>query len=239
MPHDRRNEPHYGRRDFGPNPRSARYQTGADWDRYRTGGEQRYSPDREPHRGASYGGYEGNRSYPAGGYAEEFGHRQRGADAMVSGGGVSFYTDFDRLGWGEQAGGEQYFGTGSHYGGGYATAPGTRASGAGTYGAPGYAGQSAWSDRYSDWLGGDRGGYRGRGPKGYQRSNERLQELICDRLTDDPRIDASEIAVEVRDRTVQLTGTVDDRRTKYDVEELVERCGALEIDNQLRVQRNR
>ena len=196
MPHNRRNEPDYGRRDFARDPRSARWE-----------------PRRPP----------------------------RGTDEMVSGGGVSFHTDFDRLGWGEEAGGDQYYGTGSHYGGGFATAPGTRASGAGIYGAPGYAAQGAWSDRYSDTYGGQAaygGDYRGRGPKGYQRSDERLQEVICDRLTDDPRIDASDISVEVRDCVVRLTGSVDDRRTKYDVEELVERCGAKEIDNQLRVQPN-
>jgi BON domain-containing protein len=49
-------------------------------------------------------------------------------------------------------------------------------------------------------------------------------------------IDASEINVEVTSQIVKLTGTVDDRSTKYDVEELIERCGGVkDIDNQLRV----
>jgi hypothetical protein len=205
MPHYRRNEPDYGRREFSRYPRSEHYRD-------------------EPRRGDE--------------------SRRARTDEMVSGGGVSFQTDFERLGWGEEPYGEQYYGTGSHYGGGFATAPSTRASGAGIYGAPGYAGQGAWSDRYTDYRG-DYGehdyrgsDYRGRGPKGYQRSDQRLQEMICDRLTDDPRIDASDIGVEVRDHIVRLTGSVDDRRTKYEVEELVERCGAKEIDNQLRVQSN-
>jgi hypothetical protein len=34
---------------------------------------------------------------------------------------------------------------------------------------------------------------------------------------------------------VTLRGNVDHRRTKYAVEELVENCGARDIDNQLRV----
>ncbi len=80
------------------------------------------------------------------------------------------------------------------------------------------------------------GTFRGRGPKGYERSDERLREIICERLTDDPRIDASEVHIEVKDKIVKLTGTVSDRRTKYEIEDLVERCGGLEdIDNQVRV----
>jgi BON domain-containing protein len=80
------------------------------------------------------------------------------------------------------------------------------------------------------------GTHRGKGPKGYTRSDDRLKEIICEKLTDDPTIDASEINVEVTNQIVKLTGTVDDRFTKYDVEELIERCGGVEdIDNQLRV----
>jgi osmotically-inducible protein OsmY len=57
-------------------------------------------------------------------------------------------------------------------------------------------------------------------------------------LTDDPRIDASDVTVTVTDKVVKLAGTVSDRRTKYEVEDLVERCGGVsDIDNQLRVSR--
>jgi osmotically-inducible protein OsmY len=80
------------------------------------------------------------------------------------------------------------------------------------------------------------GAHRGKGPKGYTRSDDRLKEVICEKLTDDPMIDASEINIEVTGQVVKLTGTVDDRSTKYEVEELVERCGGVkDIDNQLRV----
>ena len=97
-----------------------------------------------------------------------------------------------------------------------------------------YGNDDSWRSREAqqDW----RDTHRGRGPKGYTRSDERLRELICERLTDDPRIDASEIHVEVKEQTVKLTGRVPDRRTKYEVEDLVEHCGAKDIDNQLRVQ---
>ena len=159
------------------------------------------------------------------------------------------YREFESMRWPNEAEGEQYFGTGSHYGGGFGTAPSSRASGAGTPGAPGYAGQGVWTDP-ADWTpeaesDASRGpwrevvSHRGRGPKGYLRSDERLLESICERLTDDPRIDASEIEVAVRDQVVTLRGSVDQRRTKYAVEELVERSGAREIDNQLRVTASR
>jgi osmotically-inducible protein OsmY len=80
--------------------------------------------------------------------------------------------------------------------------------------------------------------FRGRGPKGYERSDDRLREIICERLTDDPRIDASEVHIEVKDKIVKLTGTVSDRRSKYEIEDVVERCGGVkDIDNQVRVRR--
>lgn len=80
------------------------------------------------------------------------------------------------------------------------------------------------------------GAFRGRGPKGYERSDERLREMICERLTDDPRIDASDVHIEVKDKVVKLTGQVPDRRTKYEIEDVVEHCGGVkDIDNQVRV----
>jgi osmotically-inducible protein OsmY len=110
------------------------------------------------------------------------------------------------------------------------------------YGRSEYGSQSSYGRSYGDedsgnrWQDDWRGSHRGRGPKGYARSDERLREMICERLTDDPRIDASEIDVEVTNQKVKLTGSVPDRRTKYEVEDLVEHCGAQDIDNQLRVQ---
>jgi osmotically-inducible protein OsmY len=76
---------------------------------------------------------------------------------------------------------------------------------------------------------------RGRGPQGYRRSEERLHEAICERLTDDPHIDASDIAVGVQGGRVTLTGSVDRKQTKWNVEDIVESIsGVLEIDNRLR-----
>jgi hypothetical protein len=81
--------------------------------------------------------------------------------------------------------------------------------------------------------------HQGRGPKGYARSDERLREIVCERLTEHPAIDASDITVQVADQEVTLSGTVDDRGIKHLVEDLVDGLGGVkEIHNQLRV-RNR
>ncbi len=114
----------------------------------------------------------------------------------------------------------------------------------------GYRGQSGWGDRYgaSGWdpsfesgrygRSSDRqGSHRGKGPRGYERSDERLKEVVSERLADDPYIDASDITVSVSGGVVRLTGTVDSRASKYQVEELIEQCGGVkDIDNQLRTQ---
>jgi osmotically-inducible protein OsmY len=79
--------------------------------------------------------------------------------------------------------------------------------------------------------------HRGRGPKGYQRSDERIREDVNDRLTDDPHIDASEIDVTVSNREVTLSGTVNSRFEKRHAEDLAETIsGVTHVQNNLRVQ---
>ena len=75
-----------------------------------------------------------------------------------------------------------------------------------------------------------------RGPKGYQRSDERLKEDISERLMEAYHIDSSEVLVEVRGAKVSLEGTVPSRHMKHAIEDLVDRCpGVLDIDNRIRV----
>lgn len=79
--------------------------------------------------------------------------------------------------------------------------------------------------------------HRGRGPKGYQRSDERIREDVNDRLTDDPHIDASEIEVTVSSREVTLSGTVHSRFEKRHAEDLAEAVsGVTHVQNNLRIQ---
>ena len=82
------------------------------------------------------------------------------------------------------------------------------------------------------------GNFAGRGPKGYQRSDERIREDVCDRLADDPNIDATDIEVTVNRGEVMLGGTVRERDDKRRAEDLVERIsGVREVHNSLRVHR--
>jgi len=78
--------------------------------------------------------------------------------------------------------------------------------------------------------------YAGRGPRGYQRTDERIREDVCDRLTDDPRIDASDIEVHMKGGELTLSGSVRTREEKRLTEDLVERVtGVREVNNHLRV----
>ena len=80
------------------------------------------------------------------------------------------------------------------------------------------------------------GNHRGRGPKGYARSDGRIREDVCDLLTDDPHVDASRVEVLVRDGDVTLSGTVDSRDARHHAEDLADRIrGVKHVGNDLRV----
>lgn len=82
-----------------------------------------------------------------------------------------------------------------------------------------------------------RGNFRGVGPKGYVRSDERIREDVCDRLTDDPSLDASEIDVKVSNCEVTLQGTVDSRDEKRSTEDWAEAvAGVRHVQNNLRIE---
>jgi hypothetical protein len=81
-----------------------------------------------------------------------------------------------------------------------------------------------------------RGGHSGRGPRNYQRSDDRIREDVSERLSDDPMIDASEIEVIVLNREVTLSGTVRDRNERRRAEDLAESVsGVGHVQNNLRV----
>jgi osmotically-inducible protein OsmY len=83
-----------------------------------------------------------------------------------------------------------------------------------------------------------RGDFAGRGPKGYQRSDARINEDVCDRLCDAPDIDATNIEVKVQNGEVTLSGSVSDRSDKRRAEDLIENVsGVREVHNNLRVGR--
>jgi osmotically-inducible protein OsmY len=81
-----------------------------------------------------------------------------------------------------------------------------------------------------------RAGHRGRGPKGYRRSDERMTEDVNDRLTEDPYLDATDIAVAVEAGEVTLSGHVASREDKRRAERLAEDVsGVGDVQNNLRV----
>ncbi len=93
--------------------------------------------------------------------------------------------------------------------------------------------EHAWSDPAS-WFG--EGRFRGVGPKGYARSDDRIRELVCDDLMDDAWLDASAIEVAVKDGEVTLSGSVDSREAKRLAEDIAEHAGgARHVQNNLRI----
>lgn len=111
--------------------------------------------------------------------------------------------------------------------------------------------QRGWWDRAGDevasWFGDEeaerrrrmdelRRQHRGRGPRGYRRSDQRIREDLSDRFTDDPYLDASDIDVLVNNCEVTLSGTVDNRLAKRRAEDIAEWVsGVTNVQNNLRV----
>ncbi len=121
------------------------------------------------------------------------------------------------------------YATGVNYGGGN--------WGAGSYGS---GNSGSWGNNDNS-MGVNREGYlagkhKGKGPKGYSRSDDRIKEDISDRLSDDSHIDASDIEVEVSNGVVSLSGTVESREIKRRAEDMVESIsGVSNVENRLRV----
>lgn len=108
------------------------------------------------------------------------------------------------------------------------------------YGAPDFSNDrqsQSWNADERNFSGqGSRGLHSGKGPKGYRRSDARIQEEVCDLLTDSPEIDATEIEVDVKDCVVSVSGTVESRRIKRMVEDLIEGVnGVQDVRNDLRI----
>jgi len=79
---------------------------------------------------------------------------------------------------------------------------------------------------------------RGKGPQGYKRSDERINDDAHDRLTDDPWLDATGVTVSVSAGEVTLSGTVESREAKHRAEQIVEDItGVCHVQNNLRLDR--
>ncbi len=146
------------------------------------------------------------------------------------------HGDYERGGFGEYEG-RPYQG-GYERGGSRFEPQGGGVGGFGRLGSFGGRQETAWGGGWeSGEHGASQGRHAGRGPRGYQRSDDRIREDVCDALTADPFVDATEITITVRAGDVTLEGTVDDRQAKRRAEECVEDLsGVRQVHNRLTVQ---
>lgn len=99
-------------------------------------------------------------------------------------------------------------------------------------------------DAVARWFGDDDGdygrrreSYRGHGPSGYTRTDERIREDVSERLTDDWAVDARKIEVAVSGGEITLNGTVASRDQKRRAEDLADDVsGVKHVQNNLRVE---
>lgn len=81
--------------------------------------------------------------------------------------------------------------------------------------------------------------HRGKGPKNYTRSDDRIKDDINDRLSDDSFIDASDIEVNVTSCEVTLNGTVESRDAKRRADDIAESVsGVKNVENRIKVSGN-
>jgi len=206
----------------------------SDWGNQSYYGPTDYNRSQSP--GSNYGqseyGISGQSGY--GSYGSQGSGRFGGSDDRWRGNrGGGFGSDFDRQRYGQESGGyDQYRGTSSSsvYGG--------RQSLFGVSGfGGGGSGRGMSYDEGMDQFS-RQGSHAGRGPKGYKRSDERIQEDVSEALSQHPEIDASEIEVKVSNGEVTLSGTVTDRNFKRMAEDVAERSsGVQDVRNDIRVQR--
>jgi len=102
------------------------------------------------------------------------------------------------------------------------------------YGSQEMSGGPSWSNAQSWQIPGP---FSGVGPQGYQRSDERIREEVCDRLTQHGQLDASNLMVQVAQGEVTLSGAVDNRQARRMAEETAESVpGVQNIRNEIKVQ---
>lgn len=78
--------------------------------------------------------------------------------------------------------------------------------------------------------------HRGKGPRSYQRTDQRILEDLNERLTEDAFLDASEIETSVSWGEVVMSGSVHDRESRRRAEDIAETIsGVRRVENRLRV----
>lgn len=101
-------------------------------------------------------------------------------------------------------------------------------------GAQVHEGYRGYREEARDWY----PTFRGRAPRSYRRSDERILDDIIERLVIGA-VDASEVEVKVENGEVTLNGTVRDRRDKRRIEDACEDVfGVQDVHNHIRVSRD-
>jgi hypothetical protein len=78
--------------------------------------------------------------------------------------------------------------------------------------------------------------HRGKGPRDYQRADQRIYEDVCERLADDDHVDATDIEVSVNGGEVTLTGKVRSRTSKRRATQVAESVsGVKDVFNSIRI----
>ncbi|WNG49690.1 BON domain-containing protein [Archangium minus] len=74
-----------------------------------------------------------------------------------------------------------------------------------------------------------------RPPKGYQRSDDRIREEVCEQLMEGP-VDVGDVEVLVKDGEVTLSGSVEERWEKRAIEDIAANVrGVHDVHNRVRV----
>ena len=202
-------------------------------------GDSSYPPYEGRYRSGSYGqgyfrdkGYEddyqsSNRNIF---HQQGLGNREYGSDY----GRGERYSGFERGGYGGSRYNPQRWSRSSGLGGSQSGWEDSGQQSSGWGGPETYS--SDWGSEFRNERQGQESKFRGKGPKGYKRSDERIQEEINDMLTDEGALDASEIEVRVENGEVTLSGTVTQKRDKRLAEEIAESIsGVSNVANHLRV----
>ena len=93
-----------------------------------------------------------------------------------------------------------------------------------------YGNERSYSQSYSEPT------YAGRGPKGWKRSDESIKEQVCHALEQHPRIDATEVEVDVKEGVVTLRGNIHDRSAKRLAGDVIDWLpGVTDVHNNLTI----
>jgi osmotically-inducible protein OsmY len=236
-----RSENQYG---YAGEPESEKYtrRLGSDRNRFQMGSSDEYRRNRSEIRGEYDRGREG---YWGRGWENEHDERSRYGNPT---GGAGFERGYNQTtgGYSQRYNYPSGYRSGERYGEHEYDYDRNREN----YG--GREGRGWWdraSDEVASWFGDDEAErrrrmdeqrqHRGRGPKGYRRSDERIKEDVNDRLSDDYYLDASDVEVMVENTEVTLTGTVRNRNDKRRAEDLAESVsGVTNVENRLRVKQH-